>query len=199
MEEVPWQNLEAGREYYIENILPPRVNDYGTPMGRKKKGIFVEILYDRGTPLTIFRNLMEPPRGIEGPYLPSGLGRDEENIYSTNLYRFYNVLPQNLKDKVQNSDIEENRLRKYLADEVVDNIPDLTAKVEEYGLKSEKKGGNKSRKTKKSKRTKKGKRSKKVKKIKNDTKSIEMWQKKYLLTRKNNIRIYKWKKFLGKI
>jgi hypothetical protein len=170
MEEVHWEKLEAGKEYYIENILPPRLDDYGTPRGRKKKGIFVEILYDRGTPLTIFRNLMEPPRGIEGPYLPSGLGSATENIYSTNLYRFYNVLPQNLKDKVQDSDIEENRLRKYLADEVVDNIPDLTAKVEEYGLKSEKKGGKKSRKTKKSKRTKKGKRSKKGKKSKKNKK-----------------------------
>jgi hypothetical protein len=105
---------------------------------------------------------MEPPRDIEGPYLPSGLGRATENMFSINVHRFYNVLPQNLKDKVQDSDIEENRLRKYLADEVVDNIPDLTAKVEEYGLK----GGKKSRKTKKSKRTKKGKRSKKSKKNK---------------------------------
>ena len=162
MEEVPWQNLKAGKKYYIENILPTRVDDYGTPMGRKKKGIFVEILYDRGTPFTIFRNLMEPPRDIEGPYLPSALGTAEENMFSINVHRFYNVLPQNLKDKVQDSDIEENRLRKYLADEVVDNIPDLTAKVEEYGLK----GGKKSRKTKKSKRTKKGKRSKKSKKNK---------------------------------
>jgi hypothetical protein len=109
---------------------------------------------------------MEPPRGIEGPYLPSALGRHEENMFSINVHRFYNVLPQNLKDKVQNSDIEENRLRKYLAAEVVDNIPDLTNEVEKYGLKSEKKGGKKSRKTKKSKRTKKGKRSKKSKKSK---------------------------------
>ena len=162
MEEVHWEKLEAGKEYYIENILPPRLDDYGTPMGRKKKGIFVEILYDRGTPFTIFRNLMEPPRDIEGPYLPSALGSAEENMFSINVHRFYNVLPQNLKDKVQNSDIEENRLRKYLADEVVDNIPGLTNEVEKYGLK----GGKKSRKTKKSKRTKKGKRSKKSKKNK---------------------------------
>jgi hypothetical protein len=162
MEEVPWKNLKAGKEYYIENILPTRVGEYGTPLGRKKKGIFVEILYDRGTPFTIFRNLIEPPRDIEGPYLPSALGTAEESMFSINVHRFYNVLPQNLKDKVQNSDIEENRLRKYLADEVVDNIPGLTNEVEKYGLK----GGKKSRKTKKSKRTKKGKRSKKSKKNK---------------------------------
>ncbi len=37
MEEVPWRNLEAGKEYYIESILPTRVGDYGTPMGRKRK------------------------------------------------------------------------------------------------------------------------------------------------------------------
>lgn len=162
MEEVPWQNLEAGKEYYIEYILPPGVNEYGTPLGRKKKGIFVRILYYQGIPFTMFRNLIEPPRDIEGPYLPSALGRHEENIFSINSHRFYNVLPQNLKDKVQNGDIEENRLRKYLADEVVDNIPDLTNEVEKYSLK----GGKKSRKTKKSKRTKKGKRSKKSKKSK---------------------------------
>ena len=162
MEEVPWRNLEAGKEYYIESILPTRVGDYGTPMGRKKKGIFVRILYDRGTPFTMFRNLIEPPRDIEGPYLPSSLGSHEENIFSINVHRFYNVLPQDLRDKVRNSDIEEYRLRKYLADEVVGNIPDLTNEVEKYGLK----GGKKARRNKKSKRTKKSKRSKKSKKNK---------------------------------
>lgn len=160
MEEVPWRNLEAGKEYYIESTLPTRVGNYGTPMGRKKKGIFVEILYDRGTPLTIFRNLTEPPRDIEGPYLPSALGSHEENIFSINVHRFYNVLPQDLRDKVRNSDIEEYRLRKYLADEVVGNIPDLTNEVEKYGLK----GGKKARRNKKSKRTKKSKKIRKTNK-----------------------------------
>jgi len=167
MEEVPWQNLEAGKEYYIERDLGPTPSPFlthttGIPLGQKKKGTFVTILYDDGTPFAMFRNLMNPPRSTEGPYLPSALGSVEENIFSVNVHRFYNVLPQNLKDKVRNSDIEEYRLRKYLADEVVDNIPGLTNEVEKYGLK----GGKKSRKTKKSKRTKKGKRSKKSKKNK---------------------------------
>jgi len=161
MEEVPWQTLEAGKEYYIEKILPPDVNEYGTPRGRKKKGIFVEILYHEGIPFTIFKNLMEPPRGIEGPYLPSALGSAEENMFSINAHRFYNVLPlpQNLKDKVRNSDIEEDRLRQHLANEYVDNIPGLTNKVKEYL-----KGGKKSRRTKKSKTTKKSKKIRKTSK-----------------------------------
>jgi len=172
MEEVPWQNLEAGKEYYIERVLGPTPSPFlthstiGIPLGQKKKGTFVTILYDHGTPFAMFRNLMEPPRGTEGPYLPSALGSAEENIFSINVHRFYYVLPQNLKDKVRNSDIEEYRLRKYLADEGVGNIPYLTNEVENYSLK----GGKKSRKTKKSKRTKKGKRSKKGKKSKKNKK-----------------------------
>jgi len=152
MEEVHWQNLEAGKEYYIENILPPRVNDYGTPMGRKKKGIFVEILYDRGTPLTIFRNLMEPPRGIEGPYLPSALGSAEENMFSINVHRFYRP--------VSHHQIALNQVERKFGDMTNTNFGETVI------LKNPYLGGKKSRKTKKSKRTKKGKRSKKSKKNK---------------------------------
>jgi len=160
MQEVLWDNLEVGKEYYIERILPREINEYGTPKGQKRKGIFMEILYDHGQPFTRFRNLINPPRNTEGPDLPSALGTVGENIFSTNVYRFYNVLPQDLKEKVKNSDIEENRLRKYLADEVVGNIPGLTEEVEKYI------GGKKLKKTKKSKKTKKGKRSKKSRKNK---------------------------------
>jgi hypothetical protein len=182
MEEVPLQNLKAGKEYYIESIRPKQINDYGTPNGQKKKGIFVGIEYptnrqsrDRNTifttsnpfnsvetiPFTRFRNLIEVPRETEGPYLPSELGSDTENSFSTNAVRFYNVLPQNLKDKVKNSDIEEDRLRQHLANEALDNIPGLTNEVKEYL-----KGGKKSRRTKKSKTTKKCKTSKKSRKNK---------------------------------
>jgi len=169
MEEVPWQNLVPGREYLIKRVVGPNPlpsdthTASGIPLGQIKVGVFVGIIVvPRRIEQASFRNLRNPPRDKEGPYLPSALGYNTENRFSVANYRFYNVLPQNLKDKVRNSDIEEYRLRKYLADEVVDNIPDLTNEVEKYGLK----GGKKSRKTKKSKRTKKGKRSKKSKKNK---------------------------------
>ena len=167
MEEVLWQNLVPGREYLIRRVVGPnpfRSDTHtadGIPLGQIKVGVFVEIIV---APHTIeratFRNLRNPPRDKEGPYLPSALGTVTQNSFSVANYRFYNVLPQDLKDKVRNSDIEEDRLRKYLADEVVGNISDLTNEVEKYGLK----GGKKARRNKKSKRTKKSKRSKKIRK-----------------------------------
>jgi hypothetical protein len=160
MQEVPWDKLKFGKEYYIERILPTIINEYGTPKGQKKEGIFVKIEYFNGEPHTRFRNLINPPRNTEGPDLPSALGTVDKNTFPIEGYRFYNVLPQDLKEKVKNSDIEENRLRQQLADEVVGNIPGLTEEVKKYI------GGKKSRKTKKSKKTKKGKKSKKSRKNK---------------------------------
>ena len=159
MEEVLWQNLVPGREYLIRRVVGPNPlpsdthTADGIPRGQIKVGVFVGIIRPAQIEWASFRNLRNPPRDKEGPYLPSALGDNTENSFSVANYRFYNVLPQDLKDKVRNSDIEEYRLRKYLADEVVGNIPDLTNEVEKYGLK----GGKKARRNKKSKRTKKSK------------------------------------------
>ena len=160
MVEVPWQNLVPGREYLIRRVVGPNPlpsdthTADGIPLGQIKVGVFLEIIV---APHTIerasFRNLRNPPRDKEGPYLPSALGDNTENSFSVANYRFYNLLPQDLKDKVRNSDIEEDRLRKYLAHDFVGNIPGLTNEVEKYGLK----GGKKARRNKKSKRTKKSK------------------------------------------
>jgi len=159
MQEVPWDNLKAGKEYYIERIYPTEIerpiNEHGTPYGRKKEGIFVKIVYYHGVPFTKFRNLINPPRNTEGPDLPSVLGsHQEENMFSTNIHRFYRpVSYQIARNQVKRK--FGNMTNTNFGDTVIENNPYLDTP-----------GGKKSRKTKKSKKTKKGKRSKKSRKNK---------------------------------
>lgn len=97
MEEVPWQNLQIGEDYYIERIPLPNVMQYntnhnGTPLLFRKIGTFVEV-YDQGNPPFVrFNNLRDPPRETEGPNLPNSMGTLEDNEYSTLVYRFFNQL-----------------------------------------------------------------------------------------------------------
>ena len=161
MEEVHWQNLEAGKEYYIERVLEPTPSPFLThtttniPLGQKKKGTFVTISYDQGTPFAMFRNLMNPSRGTEGPYLPSALGSVEENKFSVNVHRFYRPVSHQ---------IALNQVERKFGDMTNTNFGETVIFKNPYL------GGKKSRKTKKSKRTKKGKRSKKGKKSKKNKK-----------------------------
>lgn len=151
MQEVPWQNLEVDKEYYIERILPREINQYGTPKGQKKKGIFVGIEYDHGVPYTKFRNLINPPRNTEGPDLPSVLGTVKENSFSTNVVRFYRPVSHQ---------IALNQVERKFGDMTNTNFGETAILNNPYL------GGKKSRRTKKSKKTKKSKRSKKSRKNK---------------------------------
>jgi hypothetical protein len=163
MEEVHWQKLEPGSEYYIERFfgrdpLPRDThNADGIPLGQKKVGVFVGMEYNYTTPFAAFINLRNPPRDREGPYLPSALGTQTERRFSILNTKFYNVLPQNLKNKVRISDILEDRGRKELVNQFVRDTPYLSDQIYEYGLK----GGKKARRNKKSKRTKKSKKTSK--------------------------------------
>ena len=156
-DEVRWQDLEPEREYKIQAIVGPNTplssiqNSVGVPLGQKKVGVFVRIVDDHGTPFAVFKNLRNPPRDIEGPYLPSVLGTATENMFSVLSHRFYRSVHEGIALKQVGRQFG-NITNTNVGEDVILRNPYL--------------GGKKARRNKKSKRTKKGKRSKKSRKNK---------------------------------